>query len=124
MTSTDLLHQLEYNYPQGNSLSCSYHKQVYSLIGASAVEVKEISSIYLDYVRTGLMEIRPGLEDRVFVALVRGLWDNVAKELFLFIMELKEDVNNKVRMNFSPSLYSLTYCVLCRHGFIEQIAHF
>lgn len=52
--------------------------------------------MHFDCIRRGLLDVKPHLDDWVFISLTRGLWDNISRELFLFIMGLKEDQQNKV----------------------------
>ncbi|GMH37322.1 hypothetical protein BSKO_05195 [Bryopsis sp. KO-2023] len=37
-----------------------------------------------------LQQLREPLEERVFVSVVRGLWDNASKELYLYVYDLRE----------------------------------
>lgn len=72
-----------------------------------------------------IQHIRQPLEERVFVTVVRGLWDKASKELYAFILGLKEDIQAQVRtlsLAFLPVLNvvsktATTLCCACsKHG--------
>lgn len=43
-----------------------------------------------------LQHIQQPLEERVFASVVRGLWDNVSKELYSFVLDLRENMPAQV----------------------------
>lgn len=67
------------NYPQGCSQS----------------EMHDLMQPLLDAFHHTLESIRAPLEHRVFVSVVRGLWDNVSEDLYLYVLELKENEHHQ-----------------------------
>eukprot|EP00803_Ostreobium_quekettii_P008071 evm.model.scf_392.11 EVM.evm.TU.scf_392.11 scf_392:73995-87831(+) len=87
--------------------------------GCSQSEISTLMQPLLESFRHTLQTIRGHLENRVFVSLVRGLWDNVSEDLYLYVLELKENERNQTnwrttfRTHWQPQIWNCP-CILQR----------
>ena len=119
---TELLLQIDQSFPNGLPTFPPNHflpNKFSSMTGATPAEVQQSANNHFDCICEGLLDMKPHLEDRVFIAVTRGLWDNVAKELFLFVMDLREDQHNKAIITL---LWQCHLCLDSRLGCDARIA--
>ena len=95
-----LLHHIGASFPEGalRSAPQGIHIHTCLLSGATPSEVQTSATGHFECLRQGLVDLLPLLDDRVFISLIRGLWDNVAKDLFLFVVDLREDPAHHVQV--------------------------